>query len=121
MRVILIFLIIMGFLNSILYPETISIICSIFMLFIISTKRINEHPNYYSFKLIQGSIVMIIYDLLFLVAHTKSTQIQGLYVMLLVILNFIGFISKLGLLISSVIIKVKLNRAASNSAASYPQ
>ncbi len=80
---------------------------SFVMIIIVSTSRIRKETDYYCNILIQLSLVMIFYDVIFFVFHTGVSQITGKYVKFLTFINTIGFLCKLVLLVSFVVIKVK--------------
>ena len=82
------------------------------MLVIISTKLIHTQPEIYSNVLIYLGAFMIIYDVIFLAFHTASSQIEGFYVGLLVIINLIGFVIKLIIVVSAIVIKVDSSKSA---------
>lgn len=77
------------------------------MIIIVSTSRIRKETDYYCTILIQLSLVMIFYDIVFFVFHTGVSQITGKYVKFLMFVNLIGFLSKLVLLVSFITIKGK--------------
>jgi hypothetical protein len=80
---------------------------SLIMIIIVSTSRIRKETDNYCTILIQLSIAMISYDIIFFIFHTGVSQITGKYVKFLVFINAIGFLCKLILLISFIVIKVK--------------
>lgn len=80
---------------------------SFIMIIIVSTSRIRKETDSYCTILIQLSLVLIFYDILFFVFHTGVSQITGKYVKFLVFANLIGFLSKLVLLVSFIVIKGK--------------
>lgn len=80
---------------------------SLIMIFIVSSSKIHRETEYYSNILIELSIIMLLYDIVFLVFHTGLSQLNGPYTKFLSIINIIGFVIKIILLISFVVIKVE--------------
>jgi uncharacterized membrane protein len=54
---------------------------------------------------------MVAYDILYLCFHTGSTQIEGLYIGILVIINLIAFLLKVIYIICAIVLKVKVQRS----------
>lgn len=114
-RLIIVLSLIVAFLNSIIYSSMVEIVLYLLTLGVVSTNRINSQGQYYSSILIQLSFGLILYDICNFILHTGSNQMIGFYVNFLTILNFIDFGLKIILLISSVIIKVKIEKAVQAS------
>ena len=76
------------------------------MFIIVSSEYISSNSIYYSNILLQISIFIVLYDVIFLVFHTGSSQLLSLYIGFLTIINFIGFV----LVICSIVIKVKIEK-----------
>ena len=84
---------------------------AVFMYLIISTKRIYENASYYTTLLIQLTLGLTLYDIIFYIFHTASTQLHGFLIGFLVILNLFGFGIKLLLIIACIVLKVKVNNS----------
>ena len=80
------------------------------MFIIVSSEYISSNSIYYSNILLQISIFIVLYDVIFLVFHTGSSQLLSLYFGFLTIINFIGFVLKVCLVICSIVIKVKIEK-----------
>ena len=118
-RIVLYILLLISILNSPVYSEMFNTLISVIMIGIVSTSRIKQDLSYYMGVLIQLGASLIVYDLVYLFFHTGSSQIEGWYVYFLYGLNGLGFLFKIGLVISFIIIKVKtektVNKNGSNS------
>lgn len=81
------------------------------MIIIVSTSRIKNETSYYSDVLIKLGAGIIIYDIAFYVLHLGSnSKFSGIYVAVLLGLNLIGFIIKIGIVVICITLKVEADK-----------
>lgn len=106
-RIVLYILLLISILSSPVYSEMFNTLVTVIMIVIVSTSRIRQDPSYYAGFLIIIGASLIVYDLIYIFFHTGTSQIEGLYVHVIYGLNGLGFLFKIGLVISFIIIKVQ--------------
>ncbi len=110
LRILLLILLIICFLNTVVYSEMVNLLFIIAMFVIVSTSYFTSNSLYYSSVVIKISIFLVLYDVIFLAFHTGSTQLLSFYIGFLTIINFIGFVLKVCLVICSIVLKVKIEK-----------